>query len=228
MILSFLNKVKSTKELVPVINVKTTKKLEERLKLISHYYGIIQIDIADGVFTSWKTWNSPEYFKTLKNISNRTELHLMVHNPEVIVPLWLESKPKRIIIHQEAIKDFQKIKQLFNETKTELGIALNPLTPIESLKPIIKEINYVLLLAVEPGPSGQKFEWFVLDKINDFKKQYPKITVEIDGGVNEETIEEILKTKVDVLAMGSAIFEKPEPIKQIEYFTNLIKNYHNS
>ncbi|MGB9763203.1 MAG: hypothetical protein ACPLW7_04265 [Minisyncoccia bacterium] len=219
----FSNKNKPKKEIIPVINVKTIKKLEERLKTISRYNGIIQIDIADGIFTPWKTWNNPEYLKNLKNIISRIELHLMVYNPETVLPLWLESRPKRIIIHKEAIKDFKKIKELFKQTKTELGIALKPLTPFNVLNPIIKEIDYVVFLSVEPGPSGQKFEWFVLDKIDEFKKEYSQIKLEIDGGVNEETISEILKTNVDFLAIGSAIFDKEDPMKQIKYFNDLIK-----
>lgn len=229
MFLSFLSKHKITtkdkkyKEIIPVINVKTIKKLEERLKLISRFSGTIQIDIADGIFTSWKTWNDPSYLKHLKRITNRLELHLMINNPDNDVSLWLESHPKRIIVSWEAIKDFSKLKKYFIKSSTELGIAINPLTSIEQLKTIISEFNYLVVLAVNPGPSGQQFQWFVLDKINEIKKQYPFLTVEIDGGVNEQTIDEILKTKVDVLAIGSAIFEKSDPMAQIEYFNKLLQ-----
>ncbi len=209
-------------KLIPVINTKTTQKLKERIKLLKDFDGIFQIDIADGKFTSWKTWNSPEVLKKIKKIKGKFELHLMVFNPEQVLPSWLETSPKRVIIHYEAIKDFAYIYELCHKNGVELGIAINPETPFTVLDEYLKKIDIIIALGVTPGPSGQKFEWFVLDRIKEFKTKYPKILCEIDGGVNEENLAEIKKSGVDFIAVGSAIFDEKNPLMKIECFKKML------
>ena len=205
-------------KLIPVINTKTTQKLKERIQLLKNFDGIFQIDIADGKFTPWKTWNSPEILKKIKKIKGKFELHLMVFNPEQVLPYWLETSPKRVIIHHESIKDFSYIYELCNKNGVELGIAINPDSPFSELDQYLDKIKFIVALGVNPGPSGQKFEWYILDRIQEFKKKYPKIQFEIDGGVNKENLEEIKKSGVDFVAIGSAIFETKDPLERISYF----------
>lgn len=209
-------------KLIPVINTKTTQKLEERIRLLKNFKGIFQIDIADGKFTSWKTWNSPEILKKIKKIKRKFELHLMVFNPEQVLPYWLESSPKRVIIHHEAIKDFSYIYTLCQENKVEIGIAVNPETLFTAVGQYLSKVKFIVALGVSPGPSGQRFQWFVLDRIQEFKTKYPKIQCEIDGGVNEENIEEIKKSRVDFIGIGSAIFEAKDPLERILYFEKIL------
>lgn len=211
-------------KLIPVINTKTTQKLEERIRLLKNFKGIFQIDIADGKFTSWKTWNSPEILKKIKKIKRKFELHLMVSNPEQVLPYWLESSPKRVIIHHEAIKDFSYIYNLCQENKVEIGIAVNPETLFTAVGQYLSKVNFIVALGVSPGPSGQRFQWFVLDRIQEFKKKYPKIQCEIDGGINEENIEEIKKSGADFIGIGSAIFEAKDPLGRILYFEKILSN----
>jgi ribulose-phosphate 3-epimerase len=210
------------KEIIPVINVKTKQKFEEKLHQLSKFSGIFQIDVADGNFTSWKNWNVPEELKTIKGIREKFELHLMVKNPEIVLPLWLETRPKRIIIHQEALRNFDAVYQMCQKAKVELALALNPSTPIDSIKDYLKKINFVVFLSVVPGPSGQKFEWYVLDKIQELRKKYSRLNIEVDGGINEETFSEVLKTGANYLAIGSAIFESENPKEKIITFRKLL------
>jgi len=211
-------------KLIPVINTKTTQKLKERIKLLKNFDGVFQIDIADGRFISWKTWNRPGTLKKIKKIKGKFELHLMVFNPEQVLPDWLESFPKRVIIHCEAIKDFSYIYKLCHEAGVELGIAINPETPFSVIDKYLNKIDIVVMLGVTPGPSGQKFEWFVLDRIQKFKTKYPKVLCEIDGGVNEDNLEEIKKSGVDFVAIGSAIFDSEDPLERISYFKKGLNN----
>ncbi|MGC8651196.1 MAG: hypothetical protein ACP5RX_01090 [Minisyncoccia bacterium] len=210
------------KDIIPVINVKTRQKFEERLRQLSKFSGIFQIDVADGIFTPWKNWNSPEELKTFKGLRDKFELHLMIQNLETMVPLWLETRPKRIIVHQEAVKDFEALKKMCQEAKVELALALKPETLLDSIKPYLKSINYLVFLSVSPGPSGQKFEWYVLDKIQELRKQNSTINIEIDGGVNEDNILEIARAGVNYFAIGSAIFESPNPKDKIVFFQKML------
>jgi len=209
-------------QIVPVINTKTVIKLREKIRLLKKFTGVFQIDIADGKFTPWKTWNAPQELKKIKKIENRFELHLMIKNPEQFLPSWLETQPRRIIIHEEAINDWPKVQSCFQGKKTELALAIKPFTPSEKLKPYLKQIKFVTFLSVTPGPSGQKFKWFVLDKIKDFKTKHPHISVEIDGGVNEKNIEEVKKSNVDFIALGSSIFKYSQPLERIKYWQEIV------
>jgi len=131
-------------------------------------------------------------------------------------------KPKRIIVHIETIKDFNL---LYNETKkegTELGLAICPETSIKQLYPYINKISFVLILGVTPGPSGQEFETYVLDKIKELKRKYPKVKLEVDGGINLENVKNICETGADYLAVGSYIFDSPKPLEALNILKQTI------
>ncbi|MFA5360583.1 MAG: hypothetical protein WC320_01235 [Candidatus Paceibacterota bacterium] len=209
-------------QVVPVINVKTIQKLKARINLLKDFNDIFQIDIADGKFTAWKTWNSPEALKKIKKIERKFELHLMVYNPQEVIPYWLEILPKRIIIHLETIKNFALLDNLCRTKEVELGVAINPETPFEAIDNYLDKVNFVTILGVSPGPSGQKFHWFVLDRVKKIKSNYPKIQCEIDGGINEDNIEKVKKSGVDFIAIGSAIFESEDPLERISYFQKIL------
>jgi len=221
MLLPFFSK-SLKKEIIPVINVKTKQKFEEKLHQLSKFSSIFQIDIADGNFISWKNWNAPEELKTIKGIREKFELHLMVKNPEIVLPLWLETRPKRIIIHQEALRNFDAVYQMCQRARVELALALNPSTPLDAIKDYLKKINFIVFLSVAPGPSGQKFQWYVLDKVQDLRKKYPQLNIEVDGGINEEIFSEVLKAGANYLAIGSAIFESENPKEKILAFQKML------
>jgi len=221
MLLPFFSK-SLKKEIVPVINVKTKQKFEERLHQLAKFSGIFQIDVADGNFTSWKNWNEPQELKTIKGIRDKFELHLMVKNPEIVVPLWLETRPKRIIIHQEVLRNFDTVSKMCQRGRVELALALNPSTPLDVIRDYLKKINFIVFLSVAPGPSGQKFQWYVLDKVQDLRNKHPQLNIEVDGGVNEETFSEVLKAGANYLAIGSAIFESKNPKEKISAFQKML------
>jgi len=125
-------------------------------------------------------------------------------------------KPKRLIVQLEAIKDFDLFVNSTKKAKVELGLALCPETPTSEVYKYMDKINYVLLLAVTPGPSGQEFESYVLDKIRDLKKKFPKVVIEIDGGVNIEIARKLVLAGADRLAVGSFIFDSPNPMAALE------------
>jgi ribulose-phosphate 3-epimerase len=209
-------------ELIPVINVKTSKKFLERWQKLKNFSGIFQLDIADGTFTSWKTWNDPAGIKKYKIPKGSFEVHLMSNVPHILLPKWLEVAPKRIFVHLETIKNFNDLLTLCQSNKIELGLALKAETPLEQLNPYLKDIASVLFLGVDPGPSGQKFQWFVLDKIQKFRRQQPAVKIELDGGVNEEVFKEAVKIGVNRLAVGSAIFETKNPEQKIQELQKLL------
>jgi len=202
-------------EIIPVLNVKTLKSLEKTLELIKKHKGWIQLDAADGHFTAWKNFYDIAKIKMLK-IKNPLEVHLMIDNPEKSIQDWIFLKPKRIIAHLEAIKDFNLLYTQTKKNNIELGLAICPETPNSELYPYMNKVNFVLMLGVIPGPSGQEFETYVLDKIKDLKKKYPKTIIEIDGGINIETGRKAVLAGADYLVTGSFIFNSPDPMSSLE------------
>ena len=222
MFFPFFQKNNLKREIVPVINVKTQQKFEDRLHLLKDFKETFQIDVSDGSFTEFKNWHLVKDLKQIKHFRKRFEIHLMIRNVEKELLDWLEIKPKRVIVHLETIKNFDNLLKICRENQAELALALNPDTPLSSLKDFIKFLNFVVFLGVDPGPSGQKFRYFVLDKIKEFRDKYPKINIELDGGLNEEIIVEALKSGANIFAIGSAIFETENPKEKIKYFENLV------
>ncbi len=222
MFFPFFQKNNLKREIIPVINVKTKQKFEERLHLLKDFKGIFQIDVSDGSFTEFKNWYLVKDVKQIRRFRKRFEIHLMIRNIEKELSDWLETEPKRVIIHLETIKNFENILKICKENQVELALALNPDTPLEFLEKFTKFVNFVVFLGVDPGPSGQKFRYFVLDKISQFREKHPKINIELDGGLNEEIIPEAFKSGVNIFALGSAIFEAENPKEKIKFFENLV------
>ncbi len=202
-------------EIIPVLNVKTFKKLEKDLGVLKKYKGWFQLDVADGKFTAWKNFHDISKIKSLK-IKNPLEIHLMIDNPEKFLKDWMFLKPRRLIVQLEAIQNFNTIYTETKKARIELGLALCPETPISQVYPYLDRVKFVLLLGVIPGPSGQEFEWYVLDKIKDLKKKFPKTLIEVDGGVNIEIARKLVLAGADYLAAGSFVFDSPKPLEALK------------
>jgi ribulose-phosphate 3-epimerase len=129
-----------------------------------------------------------------------------------------------LILHIEAIKDFEKCYKICKENKVELALAICPETPINVLFPYLKKLNTVLILAVIPGPSGQTMQHYVLENIPILKKKNKKIKIEMDGGINERTLDAAITFGVDYLAIGSAIFDSQKPMDKIKFLNQEIAN----
>lgn len=203
-------------KVIPTINCDTFACVAKRIKEAQTFLpkgGWLQIDVSDGAFNPNRSWNDPEKFakwlKEKKIISINFEVHLMVVDPKPWVMRWLEAGAKRVIVHVEAIGE-KDILFLKGFGKGKVGIALTPATPLKKAEPYIKHFNFVQLLAVKPGYSGQKFERKVLEKIVYLKALHPQVIIEIDGGVNDTTAPSIKDAGADIIVSGSYIFDTPD------------------
>jgi ribulose-phosphate 3-epimerase len=212
-------------QLIPAINTSEKEDFIEKISsLKKDGVHTVQIDITDGKFTQWESWADPEVIQNIKT-NMELELHLMVKNPITEIKKWYGvQNVRRIIIQAESFKKIDlKLYTKLLKFEYEVGFALNPNTDLEVLDEILPNLEYVLLLGVKPGKSGQKFKGKVLKKITDLKKKHPHIKIEVDGGVNLKTIPKIIASGADILCVGSAIFnEKASPEKNIELINELI------
>ncbi len=225
-------------EIVPAIIAKNFDDLQAKIKLVEPYVKTVQLDVMDGIFVPKKTWpfdlaQGKPSVSELDDLKTTLflEAHLMIDNPHRVFNDWLVSPVARIILHWEAVEKIHAhelspyetsvdnqfpISNLAREAHRcgkELGLALNPQTPITVLDNFIKELDLVLLMSVEPGAAGQDFQGEVIHKIQALRQKYPDVKIEIDGGVSAANISLLKESKVDYLAVGSVVFEAVD-IKQ--------------
>ena len=193
--------------IIPAINVYSKEEAEEKIGKIFGLAELIHIDVSDGIIGKPKNWAEPFIFKKIADSFNR-EAHLMVENPEKEIDNWILSGIKRAIVYIETVKDFELLFKKCLGGFVELGLALNPDILVSEIESYLDKVKFVLVLAVVPGLSGQKFNEKVLDKVKYLKQNYPEVLVEIDGGINPDTFKMVQGVGADIITSASYIFSQ--------------------
>jgi ribulose-phosphate 3-epimerase len=190
---------------------------------------LIHIDIMDGHFVPNLTFGPQLVSALKKKTSIPLDVHLMVDNPHEAIPLFSEAGADWLSIHPETSihlhKDITHIKDLGKKA----GIALNPATPFQVMNDIIQEVDYILIMSVNPGFGGQSFIAHSREKIRRLKtylkKQNLDIPIEIDGGVTLENMEPLIQDGVSMFVAGSGIFKQKDPQNVLKKMKDLISRY---
>lgn len=205
--------------IIPSILVSTENEFLQQTKAVEDSVDQVQIDIADGQFVAIKTWTDPKI--TQENLKTNCELHLMVNSPLEIIAQWAKvPQVKRVLFPVEYDGDIIDVVDAIHGHGWQAGLVLNPETTTLMIEPFADKLDAVMFMGVNPGKQGQPLIPEVLEKMAEFKALHPEIFVELDGGVNEATLLEILKTGIDAVCPGSAIFRNgqtpAENIKKLE------------
>ncbi len=186
--------------------------LESEINRVKEFMDYIHIDIMDGHFVPNISFG-PDLTKCVKNVIDiPLDVHLMVEKPLDIIDEFIKLKPKYITIHYETINDkiFEEIYNKLKENDIQIGISINPETPYEVLIPYLEKIDLVLIMSVNPGYYGQKFIEDVVYKIDVLREiidsEKLNIEIEVDGGINNTTIDKV--SKADISVLGSYLFNK--------------------
>ena len=176
---------------------------------------LIHIDIMDGHFVPNLTLGPQIVAALKKQTSLPLDVHLMVENPRSFIPLFHDAGADWISIHLEASRHLHKDVTSIRELGAKAGLALNPATPLHLMREIIGELDFILLLTVNPGWGGQKFIPSCMMKIRNLKdwirEEKLAAAVEIDGGVNLENFEDLIRAGADIFVAGSSIFRADDP-----------------
>jgi len=170
----------------------------------------IHADVMDGHFVPNITMG-PLIVEAIRRVTSLPiDVHLMIENPDNYIPAFAEAGASLISVQVEASIHLNRSVQLIRECGARPGVVLNPSTPIQTLEWIIENVDYVLIMSVNPGYGGQSFIKNSLDKVRTLRqliqRKKLKTMIEIDGGVSQQTIADIAAAGVDAFVAGSAIF----------------------
>lgn len=174
----------------------------------------IHIDVMDGHFVPNISFGAVVMDAIRPLTKLPFDVHLMIENADRYIEDFAKAGADYITVHVEASPHLHRTIQLIRSFGVKPGVVLNPHTPVESILPILEDIDLVLFMTVNPGFGGQKFIHSVLPKVEQLaaiiKERGLDIDIEIDGGINEETIVACAKAGANVFVAGSAIYGKED------------------
>ena len=183
------------------------------------------IDIMDGVFVPNISFGMPVLKAIAKHATKPLDVHLMIVNPDQYIEAFAELGSVLLTVHYEACDHLHRTFQKIKSCGMKAGVALNPHTPISVLESIIKDVDVVCIMSVNPGFGGQSFIEETYTKVEELKAMITKkgsnALIEIDGGVTNKNAKQLIDAGADVLVAGSYVFGADDPIKTIEGLKNL-------
>ena len=186
----------------------------------------LHLDVMDGHFVPNLTIG-PVIVEAIKpQTSLLLDCHLMVNEPEKMIPWFVKAGAGSITIHQEAVPQPAQLLKLIKSSGCRAGVSIKPGTSIDVLEGTLSELDLVLLMSVEPGFGGQKFMPQALDKARALRARCDALglgtDIQMDGGIGLSNAREVMEAGVNVLVVGSAIFRSPDVTEATRAFKALM------
>lgn len=185
----------------------------------------LHLDVMDGVFVPNISFGFPVLKQVASYCKKPLDVHLMIENPDKFIREVSGLGAMMMNVHQEACFHLHRTIQQIKEAGMKAGVTLNPATPVSMLKDIIRDVDMVLLMSVNPGFGGQKFIPHTLEKVRELRNLIEQVgsetLIEVDGGVNLETGKQLREAGADVLVAGSFVFKSAHPEETILQLKNL-------
>jgi ribulose-phosphate 3-epimerase len=180
---------------------------------------LIHVDVMDGHFVPNLTFGIPVVEALHRRTRLPLDVHLMVSNPDRLLDDYLRAGAARVAVHWEATVHLDRQLSRIREAGAGAGVALNPATPVEVLIDVLAQLDFVLLMSVNPGFSGQRFLPRALDKARRLHALAADaglpVEIAMDGGIDRVTITQAAAAGVTACVAGSAIFAAPDPIARM-------------
>ncbi len=177
------------------------------------------IDVMDGVFVPNISFGIPVIKAIKKNASKPLDIHLMIVDPDRYIKTFVEIGADILTVHYEACNHLHRTIEKIKSLGVKSGVAINPHTPVTVLKDIIKDIDLVCMMSVNPGFGGQSFISRTYEKVKRLtkiiEKEKANVLIEIDGGVNDKNSKKLIDSGANVLVAGNHVFSSINPEKTI-------------
>lgn len=180
----------------------------------------LHVDVMDAHFVPNLTFGLPVVQSLMKYTDIPVDCHLMIENPDRWAVGYAEAGSYNVTVHAEAAHDPVKLAKNLRAAGAKAGLSVKPKTPLEPWVEVLKHYDTLLVMSVEPGFGGQSFIPEVLDKVRAARRLvdtgHLTVLVEIDGGINADTIEAAAEAGVDCFVAGSAVYGADDPVRAIE------------
>ncbi len=188
---------------------------------------LIHVDIMDGHFVPNLTLGPQLVAAIRRETRLPIDVHLMVEEPRAFVPLFHEAGADWISIHVEATAHLHKDLTMIRGLGRKAGVALNPATPIETIDEVLTELDFVLIMSVNPGWGGQSFIPSCRAKIRRLRDRIKAaglaVPIEVDGGIKLDNAEDIMRAGMEIVVAGSAVYDAPDPAAVIRTLKDIAR-----
>ena len=182
----------------------------------------LHVDVMDGHFVPNLTLGPVVVSSLRKATRLPLDCHLMVTNPEFLVPLFAQAGAHTITVHAESTVHLDRLLHQIQELGCVAGVSLNPATPLSVIEHVIPWVDMVLIMSVNPGFGGQKLIPYCLDKVRHLRELRPDLEIQVDGGVKLDNVAQVVAAGATNIVAGSAVFDSADVPATIRHFKRLM------
>ncbi len=199
-------------QIVPSIFAADFTRLGEDVrKMEAADLQMIHVDIMDGHFVPNFTMGTPITESLRRRFpSLKLDHHLMIEDPDTYAPIFIDAGASCVSVHYEVCRNLDRTLHMIRDRGALAGVVINPATPVALLENVLEIVDYVLVMSVNPGYGGQRFIPNALNKVSQLRRlrseRRLKFLIEIDGGIGQENIADVVRAGVDWVVAGSSVF----------------------
>ena len=193
-----------------ILSADFARLAEEARAAVEGGATLLHVDVMDGHFVPNITIGPPVVASLRKATEAPLDVHLMIENPDQYIPAFVEAGADWVSVHQEACRHLHRTLEFIRSHGAQVGVAINPATPVQTLGGVLELVDFVLVMSVNPGFGGQRFIPASLEKIRKLATMRHargvRFRIEVDGGLSERTVADVVRAGAEILVAGNAIF----------------------